>query len=70
MIGFFEWVATTRRVTDSPRGDFVSDTKDLWRIYKDEDLCQHHFDKHACVEAQQIERKMKRLYNRECRRKA
>ena len=25
-MGFFEWVAKTRRITDNPRGDFVQDT--------------------------------------------
>lgn len=63
--GFFEWVATTRRVTDTPRGDFVQDTKDLWRLLKDEAKCGAHYVSHACAEAKEQGEKLRRQYKRE-----
>ena len=30
---FWEWVVT-RRVTDTPRGDFINDTRSLWNAKK------------------------------------
>ena len=30
---FWEWVVT-RRVTDTPRGDFINDTRSLWKAQK------------------------------------
>ena len=64
-MGFFEWVAKTRRVTNNPRGDFVQDTKDLWDVHKDERIMEEVFYSRACYEAREQERKLRRLYNLE-----
>lgn len=63
--GFFEWVATTRRVTDNPRGDFVQDAKGQWDYLKNEEGCQENFDKYACDEARRIYKRLKSQYRRE-----
>ena len=64
-MGFFEWVAKTRRVTDDPRGDFVKDTKDLWDVHGDEQTMEAIFNSRACNEAREQEKKLRRLYNDE-----
>ena len=64
-MGFFEWVAKTRRVTNNPRGDFVKDTKVLWDVHKDEEEIEAIFFSRADFEVREQERKLRRLYNKE-----
>ena len=64
-LGFFEWVATTRRGTDNPRGDFVQDARGQWNYHKDEEACQENFDRYACEEAMKVYTKLRRQYDRE-----
>ena len=63
--GFFEWVATTRRVTDTPRGDFVNDTRSTWNVFKNEEKCERHFNSNAIFGAREEYEKLRRQYNRE-----
>ena len=61
-MGFFEWVAKTRRITDNPRGDFVQDCKFMWEHYQDEGVIDSLFQGRACWEARQEADKLRRLY--------
>ena len=63
-MGFFEWVAKTRRVTDNPRGDFVEDTKVLWDVHKDEQTIEGIFFSRAGWEVREQEKKLRRLYKK------
>ncbi len=66
-IDFWNWVLT-RRVTDTPRGDFVSDTKDLVAVHGKGRVTEAVVEKlewrlhGACREAQIEEKKLRKAF--------